>query len=162
MDVLSGSIKKLDHNRFTWLGFVLAVTCIGWIVGCQPKTESISTGELVSSSAFQLDASKLSSNLETRIIKLKSDIEQVNQEIEFHNDSIDRGIEDLQRQDEMRAQLVELVGGAVPGLISGSLNPASLVSTGVSLLALFGGVGAVVDNKRKNDVISSLKKVTTG
>lgn len=159
MDMLSGMVKGVDHNRYSWLGLTLAVSCIVWIVGCQPTTVSLSTGEPVTRAAFELDAAKISSNLDQQILRVKADIAVLNREIESHNSQIESGVEDLRHQDEMRAQIVDVIGGAIPGLISGGLNPASLVSTGVSLLALFGGIGAVADNRRKNDVISKIKKV---
>jgi hypothetical protein len=158
IDPVHAALKWISHNRYLFYGLVIAGSTSAYLFACESRTTSLTDpARQVTRSGFQAEAAKVESDLVSAKAKLDSDIAAFNARVDATNATIEAGATDLNRQDEIRAQIVNTITGLVPNLIGGSFNPAQLLGTATGLLGLFAGGGAVLDNKRK-DRLLALKK----
>lgn len=93
---------------------------------------------------------------ESNVMSLKYPGQQVNRaelmlELQTITSEAELRIKDLDKQDQFKEALFNI---AVMSAEAGTLNPISVALT----LASFLGIGAVVDNRRKDVIIKTLKK----
>ena len=166
MDYLHRLLKWVDHNRYTVLGVILAIGISVWLIGCQPETTStLDPTQDVTASGLQREIqtkqqefNQEAADLMVAASKLEAESRQHEADIDNYNQTVEAAIEDLQRQQEQRREVIRYLGGLGTSIAEGTVNPASLIGgvTQLLLLGLAGGVGA--DNLRKGKVISSLKR----
>lgn len=129
--------KVLDHNQGLTISVVLAIGLCVWFFGCDSQVTSlVRPGEKVTRVELQaeLDSEKARLSTELKTLKVKAAAKE----------------QELDKQDAIKAQIAEIGLAVVEG---GSINP---VGVGVSLLGVL-GIGAVVDNRRKDTHIKTLK-----
>lgn len=120
-------IKDLfSHNIFLSIAAVLAIGVSVWLFGCQSTTKSPFTPEQ------------------------KVTRDQLLIQVEEYNAKTKLALQDLAKQDEFKAYLVNTALSVAQG---GELNP---VGIAVGLLGIL-GAGAAVDNRRKDTVIKTQK-----
>ena len=164
-DLLSKGLKFADHYRYTLLSILLVGVLLGVAVGCESTTASIKDpSKSVSSQGLQLEALQIRGVLTSDRANIDALIAEYNAEVEMFNAQVELAQADLERKEAVKAELFSLGGVVLTSALEGSVNPASLVGTGLTALALLGGIGASVDNRRKDAKIAQLKKVgvTTG
>lgn len=138
MDVLHSIANWVDHNR--WLAFALALwvaVCIGF-AGCAPKTPSV-----------------LYPPKKVTVAQLDQEAILIQKDAEAKAAALEAARSDLQRQYDLRNQIIGIVGGVGQLAVSGTINPASGLAAGLQLLTLLGLGGAVLDNRRKDAVIAA-------
>ena len=151
----------IDHNRGQFLGVLIPVIAVAvfLIVGCS-KTQSLKdSGVKVDRQTFAIEAMEAQDSLDQETIDITAMLEKHNARITAYNDRKEAGIADLDRQDERNSQILEITGGAVAEIVSGTT--VSTVPLMVSLLNLAGigwGVGNKYDNLRKDKVIAEQKQ----
>ena len=91
-------------------------------------------------------------------VDLDAQVATFNEEVDAFNAQVDAGLEDLEKQDQFRSEVLETVGLVATQAAEGSLNPISLIPIGIGLLGGALGLGAAADNRRKDKVIDTLKK----
>ncbi len=164
-DFLSAFLKSVDRYRYTFIGGLLAVILIGASIGCHSETASLfGTGDKVTSQGLIIEVTKITGDLASEKIALDSAIKQYNNKVTVFNAQIEAAQADIEKQDEVRTELFNIAGSVVTAYASGGVNAAAVVGTGITALGLLLGVGASVDNRRKDKKIKSLKNVavTTG
>jgi len=167
-DQLHNVLNFVDHNRYTVAAAVVFVLTMAFAVsltGCEAMTPGLTetpagTVPKVTRAEFQRQALIGEKNLAVRRIELESHLAAFNEEVKAFNDRITAGQQDLQRQDEFKQQLLDTVGLVAMSATEGTLNPAALVPIGIGLLGGALGLGTSADNRRKDSVISALKKAS--
>jgi len=136
MDVWHKFVKALDHGRYKFVGILIAgIAAIG-LIGCQPKTSSVlNPGEKVDRTQLTAEAATLQARYAADAAKIEA------------------GFIDIEQQAAMRAQIVEVLGGAATAAATGGITTPSAIGTVVTLLSLGLAGGGVVDGARKNKVI---------
>jgi TolA-binding protein len=157
MDCLHALLKWIDHNRWTLLSLLLIGILIfaGW--GCRPRTASLSGDGTVTASQLQAQALEAQQDLVKRRIELESQMQVFNQDVESLEQRLAHAREDLQRQIELRKDILALLGNAATDALDGSFSARGFVVPAISLLAAAFGVGKTLDNRRKDRVIRRLK-----
>ena len=168
-DLLHRTLKWLDHNRWTVISillFALLVGCALTTVGCQSTTAGLiaaAPGEppaKVDRGEFHRQTAQVEKDLALRRVQLDAQLAAYNEEVTAFNSQVQSGQEELDRQDVLRAQLLDIVGVVATGAAEGTLNPVSLIPLGIGLLGGALGLGAAADNRRKDRVITGLKGQT--
>ncbi len=161
MDVLHSIMKFVHYNRGVVVSILIALAVGVWMVGCQPTTPSLfSPGQKVTATELQREVSELQANL----VKRQAVLQQMAAELVADNDAarvnVENAIADLERQVEMRKQIIAALGAVGEALAAGTFNPAAGINALVTLLVSCGAVGLGVDNLRKIATIKSLKNGT--
>jgi hypothetical protein len=129
--------KALEHNQGLTVAVVAAIGLCVWMFGCESQVASLTVpGEKVTRNELQaeIESEKARLSAELKALKAKAAAKE----------------KDLDRQDQMKARIAEIGLAVAQG---GQINP---LGVGVSLLGVL-GVGAVVDNRRKDVHIKTLK-----
>ncbi|HRT88238.1 MAG TPA: hypothetical protein P5296_16650 [Anaerohalosphaeraceae bacterium] len=166
-DLLHSALKWLDHNRWTFFSIVVFAVMLAafiGIAGCQSTTASLfapadgSAAAKIDRSEFMRQAGIVQKDLAVKRVAIDAELAAYNEEVKAFNGRVDAGLEDLDRQDEFRAQIVDTVGLIASSAAGGTLNPVSLIPIGVGLLGGALGLGAAADNRRKDKLITDLKQ----
>ena len=161
-DVLNPVLKWLDHNRWLALAIVLSVAVCGWGFGCESLTGSL-TDPVAKVNRAQLESevaelkAKLNTDATAMAARHQAEIAAIVERAETVETKLSIATADLDRQDAQRQQIFEFVGGLVTAAAAGTVNPATLLAGAVPIVAGLVGGGALIDNRRKNRVIETLK-----
>jgi len=162
-DLLNRVLKWVDHNRWTAIAaciiLVLGITTFGTI-GCKSTTMGFS-GVKVDRATFAREVVNENKNFIVAKIELDKAIEAYNADVLAHNELVESGVADLDEQDAIKAQILTTAGEILGEVAAGTLNPASLIPTGIGAIGLLLGGGVYADNRRKDKVITGLKPAPT-
>jgi len=159
MDYLHKILKWIDYNRYKVLALVVVAGIMVYGIGCDSMTASpVKPDRKVTRPQFEAEALQVWTELQAEAIEIQAMLDKHNAKVEAHNQAIDAGRDDLDRQDQIKAKLFELGSSIVTGWASGGVPTASLVGTGITALGVLFGTGAVLDSKRKDKVITESKK----
>ena len=162
MDYVHKSLKLLDHNRYKTLAIVIVAALMIWGIGCQSKTTSFfDTQAKVNRQQFEVEVAKRQMTFTQRRIELEAAVEKFNAEVEANNTIVEAGFIDLDKQDEIKAELFDIIGSVVTQWASGGVTTSAIIGTGITAVALLGGFGAYADGRRKDKVIEDQKKTST-
>jgi hypothetical protein len=165
-DVMHKVMNWIDHNRYTFLSivfFIAAMSAVVAMTGCESTTAGLVAAndgtppQKVARSEFQRQALVTEKDFTVRRLELDMQSAAFNEEVKAFNQQVQAGLDDLQRQDEFKQQLLDTVGIVAVGAADGTLNPASLVPIGIGLLGGALGLGTSADNRRKDKLITDLK-----
>lgn len=144
MDLLHKLTNLIDRDRGKFFGLLLALLISGCIVGCQPKTLSIDgSGRTVTQTEFTREVATAQAQLEAQAKTLESNATE--------------GQADLNRQAQLRADIINGLGTVATAAATGTLNPAAGVGSIVSIALLGVAGGAALDSRRKDKVITNMK-----
>jgi len=128
--MFSKIVKIIKHNSAVTIAVLICVTALG-LHGCVSTTDSIlQQGKKVTRGQLQLE---------------------FDQEIARLTLAAKEGIKDLNLQDSIKDKLFEI------GVIAASGGTVSPLGVATSIIGLL-GIGAIIDNRKKDGVISTLKK----
>jgi len=153
--------SAIDHNRWTALAVVLWLLFSAVLIGCSATTIGPLSGEPVTRQRFDVEVGAATSALKAEQIQLLARMEEHNEKIAALNAAVELGYEDLERQEAMRAQLIELTAGLATSVVAGTITPAGIINAIVTAGALLGVVGVAADNRRKDVKIDALKTERT-
>lgn len=166
-DLLHSALKWLDHNRWTFFSIVACILIFAAFVGvagCESTTAALfaptdgSAAAKIDRAEFARQADTAQKDLALRRVAIDADLAAYNEEVKAFNQRVDAGLEDLDRQDEFRAEILNTVSLVAANAAGGTLNPVSLIPIGVGLLGGALGLGAAADNRRKDRLITDLKQ----
>ncbi len=147
-DLIHSLLRKFSHDRYTALFLTVAVALSVWLVGCESTTASLDGTGPVTRNELQRQEVKANAALQARLAAIEA-------EIQAHKQQVGLATEDLDRQDAFRAQLVDTLGGIGVATAQGALNPAAAVGSVVTLASALLAGGTLVDNRRKDKLIST-------
>jgi len=125
--------KWIRHNQAMTVSIVLIVLMTLWFTGCQSRTQSLMEHDLmVTQSELEVEYTWELRRLENELLTLK--------------ETTELRLQDLHRQDVIKQALFN---NAMLIAESGNPNPLGLLS----LLGTIFGIGAVIDNRRKDGLI---------
>lgn len=164
-DVLNTMVKWLDHNRYTVLSLILfTLLLVGMVtmVGCESRTAGLvpdENGQLIEIDRpeFHRQVLVAEKDFAIRRVQLDARVAEYNQEVESFNQRVEAGLQDLDRQDAFRQEILDTVGLVATEAAQGTINPVSLIPIGIGLLGASLGLGTSADNRRKDAVITKLK-----
>ena len=143
-DLWHSLIKITDHDRHKMFGIVLALLIAGWVAGCNAKTLSVTgSGEQVTQTQFTREVAAAEANLTAQAETLAANAQE--------------GQADLDRQNALRAKIINTVGAVATAATTGTLNPAAGVGSLVAVLLAGVAGGSVMDSRRKDKLINDLK-----
>ena len=164
MDFFSPVLKWIDHNRWLTVGIVLSVVVCSWGFGCESMTKSLSGEDDVDRARFTAEIADVQAGLERDAVALQAkheaEIATLEAAVKSGEAKIAIGLDDLNQQDEQRQRIFEFVGSLVTAAAAGTVNPATLIAGAVPIVATLVGGGAVIDNRRKDKVITTIKNGT--
>jgi hypothetical protein len=162
MDLLHKFLKAIDHNRWTVISiivFALIMTGIVTSIGCQSKTMAlVGPPEQVNRQTFNTQVIEAQGALAIKKVQLDAQVASYNEEVNTFNAKVEAGETDLDKQDEFRQQIVDVVGLiATEAATTGGLNLTALIPLGIGLGGAMLGLGLGGDNRRKDKEITKLK-----
>lgn len=155
--------KWADYNRYTFiLLFVAIVFSVGmlWTVGCQSKTTGLIDETQVTLPELNRQAVKVQQTLDAEKASIEMQIAQYNAKAAAYAASYEAAADDIKRQDEIKQQLFTGVLGIVQSVAGGTATVGDTIPIAGGLLGLAFGIGATVDNKRKDAIIAKAIKTT--
>jgi len=172
-DLLHKLLNFVDHYRYTVIGLILCglvLTGSVTFLGCQSRTMGLlpaadGSYPAVTRPELERQAIDVKLNLDQKRAAAQLAIEAYNQEVAAINSRIQAGVADLDRQDEIKAEVFAAVSEIGGQLLSGNLTGAGLATAGLGLLGVVGtilGIGATADSQRKDRVIAAKTASTTG
>lgn len=126
----------IRHNQSFFVSLILAVIFSVWFLGCQSRTQSLVDPTL------KVTEAELNIEYTSELAKLESAMNTLKATTEVR-------LQDLQRQDLFKQALYN---NALLIAEGGNPNPLGLLS----LLGTIFGIGAVIDNRRKDGLIKGL------
>lgn len=156
MDILHSLTNWVDHNRGIVFALILSVLGSAVLVGCPITTQSlINPSEKVTVAELQSEDIVLTADMDKRKVQIEGLLGQYNVDVEAHNAKIELAQAEIQRKAEMRAKIVEIVGGLGTAAATGSLTPEAGVAAVLQLTTLLSTIGLVYDNRRKDKLITA-------
>ena len=125
------------HNQAIVISIVLMLIMAGWFTGCESKTQSLINP------AQKVTEDELNIEYTSQLAKLESDLKVLKATTEVR-------LQDLQKQDAFKQALYKNAQLIVDG---NNPNPLGLLS----LLGTLFGIGAVIDNRKKDGLIKGLQ-----
>ena len=151
-------LKTVDYERGTVLGAMIAAAMLVWLYGCQSRT-------------YSLDADKAAAGQKVTRVELAQEIVLKEKDLAMKKAAYEaeavaavkmaeNAVADLDRQDEMKRQLLATLSAVGTDALNGTLptNPAGIATTVLGLVGTLVGGGALLDNRRKNRKIEEMKK----
>ena len=124
------------HNGGLFVAVIICATVVLWSYGCESRTISlVDTNRTVTRTELVLEVSAEQERLQREATELVAHATM--------------GEEDLNRQDALKSAIWNIGLQAATGQ---AINPLAVITTIGTII----GVGAVVDNKRKDSVINRL------
>ncbi|KKN01726.1 hypothetical protein LCGC14_1124800 [marine sediment metagenome] len=130
----------IRHNQGIFISIGLCIPILLWFWGCESQVASLKDPSI------KVNRLELNVEYETLIAGIDSDITRLKAITDIR-------LQDLHRQDEIKRTLYNHALGWAEGQPA---NPIGLLTT---LGGIF-GIGAVIDNRRKDGIIKTLKKST--
>lgn len=156
MDVLHKITNWVDHNRYKALAIIITVAVLVIAIGCESQTASIVTPErTVTRDQLAVESVTVQADLAFRKAEIDKLVAMYNADIEKTNQLIDQAVADLDRQDEIRAELFELGGSVITGWAAGGVPTEALIGTGLTAFSILFGIGSAADGMRKDKVIAA-------
>jgi hypothetical protein len=163
--------KLVDYNRYTAAALGIGLVASALILGCQSRTPSLirvdpATQQPVKVTRAELaqevvivaaDTEKSKAAIALDQAKVVQETSTLNADIEKKNQLIVLASADLDKQDALKAQVIETLGGIVTVAAGGTLTPATGIAAAIQLITLLALGGTVADNARKDTVITTLK-----
>jgi hypothetical protein len=167
-DLFHKLTNLVDHERFKILGLIVAIAIFAGLQGCDIKMTSPISHQQVTAQEWQAekeqavaDVNALFANVQVKKAKfeaeLAGDIASANAKAAGLNSAFKVGDSAMQAKIEQRQQFFQIAGGIGQAIIAGTLDPASIFGSLLTLLGVGLGVGGVADGLRKNSVIAELK-----
>jgi ABC-type glycerol-3-phosphate transport system substrate-binding protein len=161
MDTTHTLTTWIDHNRFKAAAAVLVAVLLAAAVGCQSKTASLQDPDRrVTRSEYTADITATQTTIAAQRAALDADIAQFNATATAIDARIAAGVADLDRQDQIRAELFDLAGSSLTAWTSGGISTQAVVGTGITAFSLLFGIGAAADGRRKDKIIADNKAKT--
>ncbi len=157
MDWMHRTLNWIDHNRWTLAAIALTGVCLAVLIGCQPRTEGLFSDRPVGREQLEQQVLAGREDLAARRAMLQAEMEQFNASLERFEQRVDLARADLQRQEELRSEMLALLGSAASEGLGGSWDPRRFVVPALGLLGAAFGVGKTLDNRRKDRVIQQLE-----
>lgn len=129
--------KTIRHNQGFFVSLLICIPIGVWFYGCDSTTQSL------------LDPSVKVTKPELQF-EYSSEIRRLENELEDLKSQADLRLQDIARQDEIKAALYNHAVGWTSGQ---PINPVGLLTTLGGIL----GIGAVIDNRRKDVLIKTMK-----
>jgi len=127
-------IKWVSHNQGIVAAIVLVTILLLWTYGCQSRVQSPINGRMVTRAELQLE-------LDLTAKKFETDLDTLQKQAALR-------YRELDRQEVLKQKLYEF---ASLSAANNTFNPTGLITLAGTLL----GLGAVVDNRRKDTVIKN-------
>lgn len=160
-DFVHRVFKIADHNRYSvvmTVAVIMALTALFATVGCASKTTSLRSGEKIDKNAFHRETIAVEADLAIEQTELEAALAAHNEKVAAHNARVQAGLDDLARQDELKARIVNAVGIIASDAMEGGVNPAGLIPLAMGIIGAGAAIGTTADNRRKDAVIASTKK----
>ena len=160
-DFLHKMLKFVDYERYKVLAIVVLMAFMVWGSSCESETVSLLDPAVeVSRTAFQIEAVTAAGSLESDKAAAMLAVEEVNARILTLNKLVEQGLADLQKQDEIKAQLFEITGSVVTQWATGGVPVEALVGTALTGGGLLLGIGAIGDKRRADALLAKPKPPT--
>jgi hypothetical protein len=162
MDIVSKSTKWMDHNRGTFVAFVVMIVMVGGIlfVGCKSTAPGLVPGVKVDRTELKQQLINAEAGFAAREAEVAAIIGKINADKLAAKQIVDAAVIELDRQDMVTAKFIETVGTVGIGLAEGTMNPMSLIFPAIGLAGAVYGGGKSYDNKNKDRVIAEKKAKT--
>jgi len=149
--------KLLDHSRYTIIGTILGLIMAGSLVGfagCQSRTLGLG-GERVNRMELAAEVINSDTDIATTRAEIEAATAVLNVEIEARNQRATQAIEDLDRQDLVKVQVIEAVSLIGQQAASGTpVNWLGLIPMATTVLLGAAVGGFAKDNLRKDRKIA--------
>ena len=153
--------KWADYNRYVFfLSFaaILFSAAMMWTIGCQSTSAGLTSDEKVTLPELNRQAVKVQATLDNEKAEIEKQIAMYNAKAAAFAESYEAAADDIQRQDEIKQQLFTGVMGIVQSVAGGTATIGDTIPIAGGLIGLAFGIGATVDNRRKDAIIAKAVK----
>ena len=158
MDGLHKITKWIDYNRYKAAAALIAMVVLVAGVGCQSTTESLrQPGRRLTRDQYAADVTSVKADIVAQRAVLDGRIAKFNAEVTAIDTQIVAGVADLDRQDQIKAELFNLAGSAVSAWTTGGVSTEAVVGTGITAFSILFGLGSAADGRRKDKIIADSK-----
>ena len=159
MDMMHKVTNWIDHNRYKFLAIIVTVALLAVAVGCESMTPSVKDPTVqVTRQQLAAETIQIQSGLTKRKAELDAAIAIYNADVQASDKLIAAAVEELDRQDQIKAELLNLAGAVITGWAGGTGPPtAAIVGTGLTAFGMLFGIGSAADGRRKDKVIEKVK-----
>jgi len=146
-DYVHDALKWVSYNRGLVCALIVAGAVFVGLVSCVPKVPSIIDPNVkVTAPQFEREVVIVTSGLRKRVDEINTDVTAANKIIELAK-------ADLERQEAIRLQVLEVVGGLGTLATTGGLTAPAAAGSLIQLLTLAASGGLFYDNRRKDKLI---------
>lgn len=132
------------------------------IAGCQPKVESIlKPGTKVDAAGLSGEAVQEQAALDKEGHALEQQLADYQTKASAFNTTLQARQTQLAAAQQQRAAILQAAGGIFTSLATGHLDPVGLAGTGLSLIGLLGGAGAMADKSARVSIVQGLRSQIT-
>ena len=157
-DVFHSLAKWASYNRGLFLALILGGVVSGMLWSCAAKAPSLLDPKArVTAAEFEREAVTVKNTFDKRAADLRAVEAGLNADIVAANQKIALAKEEFQRQEAIRAKVVEVLSGLGSVAASGGLTGPAAAGAALQVLTLFAGAGLYYDNRRKDRVIQDAK-----
>jgi len=159
VDIVNKSTKWIDHNRGTFVAFLVMAAMAGSILfmGCESKAVGIVPDVKVDRVGLNQQLIDAGAGFDKREANITAMVATLNAEKLAVKKKIDAAIVELDRQDQFKADIIQTIGKVGMSLADGTFNPMSLIPIAIGFGGLAYGGGKKYDNVRKDKVIADNK-----
>lgn len=156
MDILHSILKWMDYNRGLLISLAIGLSASAWLVGCDVKTASIiDPTRDVTAAQLDREITTLQGQLDKRAAAIVAMEADYNSDVTAANANIAAANADIEAQIQLRLKLIEMAGGIGSAVASGGFTAPAAIGSVVQLMTLLATGGLVLDNRRKDRVITS-------
>jgi hypothetical protein len=155
-DVWHDFTKFVDHYRYTFIALLIAVFLIGSMIaaiGCQSQVAGLTSPEKVTRTELDVQALAVTQSLDAERAQLEAAFTVFNAKVASKQEEYNMKVASLEQQDKLRADVFTGIVGIGQGLMTQTMTVPEAAFAGVGILGALFGVGATLDNKRKDKVI---------
>ena len=157
-DVFHSLAKWASYNRGLFLALILGGVLSGMLWSCAAKAPSLLDPKArVTAAEFEREVVTVKNTFDKRAADLRAAETGLNADIVAANQKIALAKEEFQRQEAIRAKVVEVLGGLGSVAASGGMTGPAAAGAAMQVLTLFAGAGLYYDNRRKDRVIRDAK-----
>ena len=158
-DWLHALLKKIDYNRYLSGGILLSIMLLSFAFsGCESTVASMRTPGLdVTRLELAGEAAVTQGTFEGRQAVLVAEIAKLDAEVKAFNTQTGLAVAELDRQDALKADILEFVGVALNAATGGAID-ANLLAYTLGLSGGLLGIGAYADKRRTDAKLAADKK----
>lgn len=160
LNTFNSFVRNHAHAIFgIALGAILTLA-LAVIPGCMKTGSLLTPGKMVTATQLTQEKATVQQQLTTDAAALASAVAAHNAKVTAANQQAAAADADLAQKQEIFQQIANVAGGALTAVTKGTLDPLSLLGSGIGLMSTFGLMGSMFNSSKQAGVISALRETS--